>query len=102
MSSAAAQKRFAVRLFQLAMLAWAASTSAAEYHVAPDGKESASGAAGSPWPLAKANAEAQPGDTTLLGGGEYASPIAPARSGAAGKPITYKAAPDAHPLITKL
>ncbi len=46
-----------------------------------------------PWSLARANQALRPGDTAVLLDGVYTGPpIAPARSGEEGKPITYRAA----------
>lgn len=42
---------------------------------------------------------AQPGDTCLVLDGTYRETVRPARSGAAGRPITFAAAPGAHPVI---
>jgi hypothetical protein len=74
---------------------WAAAAPlalGATRYVSSEGKEAAEGGADSPWSLAKANAAAEPGDTICLLDGVYkGTPIAPARSGREGKPITYKA-----------
>ncbi len=71
----------------------AATVSAAEYYVAPNGNATNAGTQAAPWSLAKANASLRPGDTAILLSGTYTgTPIAPARSGRKGKAITYRAA----------
>ena len=84
--------------------AWhALPVSSAEYFVAPKGSDQAKGTRAAPWSLAKANAALQPGDTASLLAGTYdQTPIQPARSGAKGKPITYRAAPGEKPLFTRI
>ncbi len=80
----------------------AAPVSAATYTVSPEGKDGNSGATDSPWPLAKANASARPGDTVLLLDGVYrGTPIAPAHSGDEGRPITYRAASGGKAVLTE-
>ena len=62
------------------------------YYVSPDGADGGAGAEASPISLRRANESVAPGDTVILADGEYPMPIAPARSGQPGKPITYRAA----------
>ena len=65
------------------------------YHIAPNGSNDSDGSATSPWSLSKANNSLQAGDTALLLEGTYDGAIEPKNSGIQGKPITYKAAPEA-------
>jgi len=86
--------RIAWRVLALA-LAWVMCGTAvgAQYTVSPTGKADGAGTARSPWSLKKANEALSPGDTAVLLDGRYTVvPIAPARSGQAGKAITYRAA----------
>jgi hypothetical protein len=69
------------------------SAAGATYSVSPGGEDGNNGTVDSPWSLAKANGLVQPGDTVVLLDGVYrGTPIAPARSGKEGNPITYRAA----------
>ena len=62
----------------------------AEYFVGPDGNN---GTRAAPMSLKRANEVLEPGDVAILLDGAYThTPIAPARSGAKGKTITYRAA----------
>ena len=71
----------------------AAAARAAEYYLSPDGDDAASGDRDHPWrSLEKANAAVRPGDTVVFLPGEYSGTIAPAQSGTAAAPITYRAA----------
>ncbi len=75
------------------VLSIASVASGAEFFVAPNGLDGNAGTRESPWPLAWANSELQPGDVAVLLDGTYAeTPIAPARSGHKGNAITYRAA----------
>ncbi|MGI5820002.1 MAG: PKD domain-containing protein [Armatimonadota bacterium] len=66
---------------------------AAEYYLSPEGDDAAAGDRDNPWQsLAKANETLQPGDTAIFLPGEYAGQIAPAGSGTADAPITYRSA----------
>lgn len=67
-----------------------ASARGAEYYVSPEGKPSNRATRDSPWSLERANAEAKAGDTVVLLDGRYNIPIAPAHSGAVGKPLTFE------------
>ena len=78
----------------------ARASAGAEYHVSPMGAAAGKGTADSPWSLEKANAAVQPGDTVLLHEGTYQAAIRPARSGLAGRPIAFAAAPGERPRIT--
>ncbi len=65
----------------------------AEYFVAPDGADANSGTRKEPISLRRANKVLLSGDTAILLDGVYTyTPIAPARSGAVGGFITYRAA----------
>ena len=78
------------------------SADGATYFVSPDGKDDNRGTVYSPWPLAKANASAKPGDTVVLLDGVYkGTPIAPTRSGKEGRPITYRAASAGKAVLTE-
>ena len=60
------------------------------FHLSPMGSDDAPGTAEKPWKtIARANKEVVPGDTVQFQPGKYVGPIAPARSGRPGKPITY-------------
>ncbi|MEA3402150.1 MAG: right-handed parallel beta-helix repeat-containing protein [Armatimonadota bacterium] len=66
---------------------------AAEYYLSPDGEDDAAGDRDDPWrSIEKANATLEPGDTAIFLAGEYSGTIAPANSGTAGAPITYRSA----------
>lgn len=65
---------------------------AVELHVSPNGSDSNSGSAQSPLrTISAASNKLQPGDTVLLGPGEYQEPIKPVRSGTSDRPIAYRA-----------
>ena len=49
--------------------------------------------------ISAAAAAANAGDTVVVGSGVYRERVSPARGGAPGRPITYTAAPGAHPVI---
>ncbi len=72
------------------------------YYVSPSGDDSNSGTSvSSPFKtIAAANAVVQPGDIVFLRAGDYNDPIKPARSGQAGKYITYKAYGNEKPILT--
>ncbi len=64
--------------------------SARDIYVSKTGNDSNSGTLSKPYKtIAKASAIAQPGDVIIIGEGTYEEIIKPARSGVAGKPITY-------------
>ncbi len=64
------------------------------YHVAPHGDDANPGTEALPWrTVGKAAATLVAGDTVLIGSGIYAEMLVPARSGAAGAPITFAARP---------
>ena len=66
---------------------------AADYYLSPDGDDAAAGDCQNPWrSIQRANATLQPGDTAVFLPGEYSGTIAPANSGTAGAPITYRSA----------
>lgn len=70
-----------------------AGAPAQHYYVSAAATKAGNGTADSPWTLERANASVEPGDTVVLLDGVYTgTPIAPARSGEAGSPITYRAA----------
>ncbi len=65
------------------ILCWSSALMAANYYVAPNGKEGSEGTMANPWSLIYANAQLRPGDTAILRGGVYKDQqIAPSRSGA--------------------
>ncbi len=75
-------------------------TQAAEFHVAPGGSDSNAGTAAAPVAtVAQAIQRAGPGETCILHGGDYFGPVACARSGAPGAPITLGAAPGERPRL---
>ena len=64
----------------------------AEYFVSPSGDDANAGTREAPWrSIARANEALGPGDTAVFLPGEYPGTIAPARDGAEGAPITYRA-----------
>lgn len=74
----------------------AAYAAGATYYVATTGSDSANGSASAPFQTINHCAQiAQPGDTCLIESGTYRETVKPARSGAAGLPITFAAAPGA-------
>ncbi|MDP6045893.1 MAG: hypothetical protein QGG25_09815 [Phycisphaerae bacterium] len=69
------------------------AASGAIYFVAPDAAADNAGTRQAPISLKRANKLLKPGDTAILLDGTYThTPISPARSGANGKSITYRAA----------
>ena len=67
---------------------------AAEYAVSPRGDDTAAGTKEAPWrTLGHACEIAAPGDTVLLREGVYRETLTPKRSGEAGRPIRFHAAP---------
>jgi len=76
---------------------------AAEYYLAPEGSDDAPGTREQPWQtIDRANAALQPGDTAIFLPGEYVGTIAPARSGTADAPITYRSAEPRGARLSKL
>ncbi|GIO14945.1 hypothetical protein J19TS2_45000 [Cohnella xylanilytica] len=74
----------------------AAYAAGVTYHVAKTGSDAANGSAGAPFLTINRCAQiAQPGDTCLIESGTYRETVKPARSGTAGQPITFEAAPGA-------
>lgn len=75
---------------------------AADYYVSPAGNDASPGTQSKPWKtIVKANAVLIPGDTVYLMNGEYRQRIEPARSGTAGRYITYQAYQGHQPTITE-
>lgn len=65
----------------------------AQYALAPNGDDAASGTPQAPWrTIARANAAVQPGDTVTFLPGTYQGCLEPARSGEDSRPITFRAA----------
>ncbi|MCP4593778.1 MAG: hypothetical protein GY842_23850 [bacterium] len=63
----------------------------ADYFVSPSGDDRGSGTRATPWKtIRQVNRALQPGDTATFLDGAYPGVIVPARSGAPGKPITYR------------
>ena len=74
---------------------------AAQYWLSPTGSDATPGTRDKPWrTLAKANAALRPGDTATFLDGDYPGVIEPARSGEAGKPITFRAASQIEAVLT--
>jgi parallel beta-helix repeat protein len=70
------------------------------FYVAAGGDDDNPGTIRQPWrTIAKAAEALQPGDTVYVRGGTYAEPLAPARSGRAGAPITFTAYPGEQPVL---
>ena len=64
----------------------------ADYYVATNGSDSASGTLGAPWQtIQKAATVMTAGDTCTIRGGTYRETVTPANSGTSGNPITYQA-----------
>jgi hypothetical protein len=91
------------RLWLIALLVALCATvaPAADFYAAPDGKPAGVGSAAAPWDIATAfapPAAVRPGDTVWLRGGVYTIrdtlALAEKNSGAAGAPVTYRAAKD--------
>lgn len=79
----------------------AAVGEAAEYHVSPQGADSAVGSSVAPWKtLAKACQQAGAGDTIFVHAGVYRETLAPQRSGEPGQPIRFQAAAGEQPVIS--
>ncbi|MCJ7823208.1 MAG: right-handed parallel beta-helix repeat-containing protein, partial [Armatimonadetes bacterium] len=79
-----------------------AGAQAEQHYVSATATTAGSGTADSPWTLERANASVEPGGTVVLLDGIYAgTPIAPARSGEAGRPITYRAANAGKAVLTE-
>jgi hypothetical protein len=78
-----------------------AALPAAEYHVAPDGDDTADGSRATPLQTISTAAElAQPGDTVLVHTGIYREHVAPPRGGSdADNRIVYRAAPGEVPIL---
>jgi hypothetical protein len=79
------------RLLSLLPLAWPAIAPAAEYFVAPDGRDDAPGTTlAQPFrTLGRAAAVLEPGDTCWLRAGVYREAVTLTRSGRPGAPITF-------------
>ncbi|MCC7494478.1 MAG: right-handed parallel beta-helix repeat-containing protein [Fimbriimonadaceae bacterium] len=77
-----------------------AAAGATEYWAAPNGDDGGPGSAARPFrTLARAAAAAQPGDLVTVQAGIYRETLRPPRDGAAGQPITFRAAPGAAPTV---
>ena len=87
--------------FLMFFLSCAVAVRAAEYHVGPDGSDSASGTAAQPFrTIGHAAALVQPGDRVQIHSGVYREKVAIAQSGTTERPIRFEAAPDATVVIT--
>ena len=74
----------------LLMMVITSSLSAKDIHVSKTGNDANPGTASQPYKtISKASAVAQAGDVIIIGEGTYEEVIRPARSGVAGRPITY-------------
>jgi hypothetical protein len=72
-----------------------------EYFVSPDGKDDDDGTFENPFQtLARAAAALQPGDSCILRSGVYRETLRPERSGAPGRPITYRAFSGETPILS--
>lgn len=81
-------------LLSAAMAATASAASAATYLVALEGDDANPGTMAQPWrTIGKAAQTLEPGDTVYIRAGTYGERVAPQRSGAPGKYITYAAYP---------
>jgi len=74
-----------------ALVGFAPSAKAAEYHVRNSGSDSNPGSEGKPWQtLKKASESARPGDVVLFGEGEtFVGTLRPAYSGTANSPVVF-------------
>lgn len=89
------------RFILAAALLYTSTTTAAEYHVAPNGSDRAAGTADAPWKTIRHAADVlRPGDTCIVHAGTYRETVRPARSGTAGKPIRLVAAEGEAVLMT--
>jgi hypothetical protein len=85
----------------LMIILFTASCSATTIHVSANGSDEDSGSSRAPLKsLARAAELAMPGDTVIIGDGVYRETLSPEHSGKPGSPITFMAAPGAHPVIT--
>ncbi|MBW2732602.1 MAG: DUF1565 domain-containing protein [Deltaproteobacteria bacterium] len=85
----------------LMVLLFTTNALARTYIVAPNGNDANAGTVSEPWrTIAKANVTLQPGDTVQIRDGWYSEVIKPARSGEAGKKITYENFADELPKVT--
>jgi len=79
------------------------SASAKEIYVAKNGNDSADGSLNAPYlTLAKAAAEARPGDRVNIRGGTYEETLRPQRSGTEGKPIVFESFLDEKVIISAM
>ena len=77
------------------------SVAAAEYFIAPNGKDSNPGTAKSPWgTMDYAIAKLAPGDTLTFLPGRYTGNLIPVRSGAQNAPITFRASKPGEAVLT--
>jgi hypothetical protein len=84
-----------------ALLATAGSALAADYYVSPQGRNTNAGTKAQPFAtLAKAGEAAGAGDTVYLRAGTYRETLKPQRSGEAGKPVRFVAAPGEKAVIS--
>ena len=87
-------------LYVLLFLYFAASLSAAEYAVSPDGNNKKTGSRTAPFKTISRAAEImKPGDTCLIRKGTYRECVRPANSGKPGAPIVFKNWPNERPVI---
>jgi parallel beta-helix repeat protein len=87
------------QLFGIAPVAPPISTGAV-FFIAPTGNDDNPGSEASPWKtIHKAVGTLKAGETVLIKNGTYLGGLYIQRSGAPGKPITYKAFPGARPII---
>jgi hypothetical protein len=78
----------------------AGSALAVDRHVAPSGNDSAAGTAAAPWrTIQKAAETVRPGSTVLVHTGVYRERVRVLVSGTAARPIVFKAAPGARPVL---
>jgi len=74
---------------------------AEEYHVSPDGNDSADGSSARPWRTIQRAADAAvAGDVVVVHGGVYREWVKPANAGREDAPITYRAADGERPVVT--
>ncbi|MGQ9572825.1 MAG: choice-of-anchor Q domain-containing protein [Dehalococcoidia bacterium] len=70
------------------------------HHVSPGGNDGDAGTAQAPWRTIQHAADtAQPGDTVCVHGGSYSEEVTFSRSGTAGAPVTFGAAPGETPTV---
>lgn len=94
--------RIASALAMMIALLCSAAYAGQTFHLSPTGSDEAAGTEAAPWAtLEHAAAQVGPGDTVVLGPGEYQGELRPP-SGAEGAPIVFRAEPRREAVLTGL